>query len=91
MIRSSRIRSGSAAGSRIPVPATVTNWPSARTVKRDGSDRRTLSTLDVFAGALTEFRVPLEDIGTGELAALWDSTEVRHEAWLAIQADAARR
>ncbi|WP_410599389.1 arylamine N-acetyltransferase family protein [Amycolatopsis sp. lyj-90] len=63
----------------------------ARTVTRDGTDRRTLSTLDAFAGALTEFRVPLEDIGTGELAALWDRTEGQHEAWLAIQADAARR
>lgn len=62
----------------------------ARTVTRDGTDRRTLSTLDEFAEALTEFRIPLEDIGADELAALWDKTEEQHETWLAIQARVAR-
>lgn len=62
----------------------------ARTVTRGGTDRRTLSTLDEFAAALTEFRVPLEDIGADELAALWDKTEEQHEAWLSIQARVSR-
>ncbi|WP_410657197.1 arylamine N-acetyltransferase family protein [Amycolatopsis sp. lyj-112] len=61
----------------------------ARTVTRsgpDGSQRRTLSTLDEFLETLgQEFRVPLDDIGSESLAALWAKTEQQHEAWLSIQ------
>ncbi|QFU93551.1 arylamine N-acetyltransferase [Amycolatopsis sp. YIM 10] len=63
----------------------------ARTVTRtgpDGSDRRTLSTLDEFADALTEFRIPLDDITPGDLAGLWAKTGSQPEAWLAIQESA---
>ncbi|MFK0251584.1 arylamine N-acetyltransferase [Amycolatopsis azurea] len=57
----------------------------ARTVSRDGAGRRTLSTVDEFADALREFRVPLEDIGEDGLAALWARTEEQHESWLAAR------
>ncbi|WP_433264606.1 arylamine N-acetyltransferase family protein [Actinosynnema sp. CS-041913] len=65
----------------------------ARTVTRtgpNGADRRTLSTRDEFAATLTEFRIPLDDIGSGQLTALWEKTRHQHEAWLAIEARAAR-
>ncbi|WP_410651236.1 arylamine N-acetyltransferase family protein [Amycolatopsis sp. cmx-4-54] len=57
----------------------------ARTLKRGDGERHTLSSLDEFAETLREFRIPVEDIGAGELAALWAKTEEQHEAWLAIQ------
>ncbi|MEV1115512.1 arylamine N-acetyltransferase [Actinosynnema sp. NPDC049800] len=65
----------------------------ARTLTRtgpDGTDRRTLTTLDEFAAALTELRIPVADIGPEALPVLWEKTGHQHEAWLAIQESAAR-
>lgn len=56
----------------------------ARTLKRGDGDRHTLTSLDEFAETLREFRIPVEDIGNGELAALWAKTEEQHEAWLSM-------
>ncbi|CCH32494.1 arylamine N-acetyltransferase [Actinosynnema sp. NPDC047251] len=57
----------------------------ARTITRTGprgTDQRALSTLDEFAAALTEFRIPLDDIDPEHLAMLWEKTGHQHEAWL---------
>lgn len=65
----------------------------ARTITRtgpDGTDRRTLSTLDEFAEALREFRIPLDDVGPEALPVLWEKTGRQHEAWLAVQESAAQ-
>ncbi|MCR3750454.1 arylamine N-acetyltransferase family protein [Lentzea californiensis] len=60
----------------------------ARTITRTGphgADRHTLSTLDEFTEALTEFRIPLDDIEPEQLTPLWEKTAHQHEVWLAIQ------
>ncbi|MCC8247078.1 hypothetical protein [Saccharothrix luteola] len=49
-----------------------------------------MSTPDEFAEALTEFRIPLDDIQPEQLTALWEKTARQHEAWPAIQARAVR-
>lgn len=61
----------------------------SRIVGSQGTER-ILATVDEFTEALGAFRIPIADLGPDGVETLWERTRHQYEAWLEVQARAAR-
>jgi N-hydroxyarylamine O-acetyltransferase len=55
-----------------------------------GGRERTISGLAEFAEVLTRFRIPVADLGTDGIEALWERAGTQYAAWLEMRARSAR-